>query len=138
MNLKRLLVALEYDQDPGPVLQRVQVRIAACVDSVHEDETDNGRDPRLLLSADDLAASLPAKLYLVHAYEPPPTGLVVEFDAVLGQSGFSGDEVRLHHRNAFDQLIEGRVEASLRCRFEEGSPAGLFPRWWAKRALTWW
>lgn len=103
------------------------VRVAACVDPLHEKEDDNGRDRRLLAQARELAAALPAELHVIHAYEPMSTGLIAEFDALLAESAPVREEVRLRHEQAFDRLVEGEAEPSTRCHLEEGEAVTVIP-----------
>lgn len=105
------------------------VRVAACVDPLHEDEEEGGtgRDRRLLALAQEMALGLPGELHVIHAYEPMPTGLLVEFDALFAENDRIREEVQERHSQAFDRLLEGRVDPSARRHLEEGPAARVIP-----------
>lgn len=103
------------------------VRLAACVDPVHEDDTQYALDYRLLQRARELAVLLPSELHVIHAFEPVSSGLIAEFDVMLPRSETVREEVRLRHRQAFDKLLRDQVESSTYKHFEEGAAATVIP-----------
>lgn len=103
------------------------LRLAASVDPVHENEDGPGRDHRLLTHARALSAGLPAELHVIHAYEPMPTGLIAEFDALLVQSDTVRSQAQQRHRQALDRLLDKELDGPARRHFEEGAPARVIP-----------
>ncbi|QCF25755.1 universal stress protein UspA [Hydrocarboniclastica marina] len=109
------------------------VSVAACVDP--SPESPSARDERLLAAAHDLAVLLPAELHVIHAFEPAPTGLLPEFDALMDNSETIRHEVEAQQREAIDHLLAGRVEPGTRLHLEEGEAVDLLPDITARESI---
>lgn len=111
------------------VLWEDHIRLAACVDPTHEQESqeNESRDERILETSHDLAINLPAELHVIHACEPMPTGLVPEFDALLVDMDTMRNEIRETHQKALDDLLAKRVESNTMVHFEEGPAETVIP-----------
>ncbi|UZE94861.1 universal stress protein [Alkalimarinus alittae] len=104
------------------------VNVAAAVDPLHADSQPEGLDDQLLETAHDLACRLPAELHVIHAYEPIPSGVIAEFDAIIADYEIYRDKVRDRHREELDELLKRNVESSTIVHFEEGIPARVLPQ----------
>ncbi len=101
--------------------------VAAAVDPVHDIEANHHLDAQLIETAHDLACNLPAELHIIHACEPIPTGLFMEFDDLFGEYDAYRERVKDHHQKALDKLLAGKVEANTLVHFEEGNVEFLLP-----------
>lgn len=101
--------------------------IAAAVDPLHIHSKPEGLDETLLQSAHELACKLPGELHVIHAYEPVPTGVIAEFDAIVADYEAYREKVRQHHREGLDELLKKNVEPSTLVHFEEGLPEMVLP-----------
>jgi len=102
--------------------------VAAAVDPLHAHSKPEGLDDLLLQTAHDLACKLPGELYVIHAYEPIPAGVIAEFDAIIADYEFYREKVRDRHREELDVLLKKNVEPSTIVHFEEGIPERVLPQ----------
>ncbi|MCP5160658.1 MAG: universal stress protein [Hahellaceae bacterium] len=102
--------------------------LAAAVDPMHLHARKGELDERLIDIAHELACCLPAELHVIHAFEPVPTGIMAEFDAIAADYNVYRQQAKVKHQTAMDELIRGRVESSAIVHFEEGAPEKVLPK----------
>ncbi len=102
--------------------------IAAAVDPLHVHSKPEGLDDDILQLAHQLACKLPGELHVVHAYEPVPTGVIVEFDSIVGDYEVYREKIRQRHSEGLDTLLKRNVEPSTIVHFEEGIPERVLPQ----------
>ncbi|WP_431688427.1 universal stress protein [Hahella sp. NBU794] len=103
------------------------IQVLAAVDPIETEGSINHLNPRILDIAHEISCRLPAELNVVHAYEPIPTGMLVEFDAIVADYEEYREKVKSKHQKALDRLLESYVESSTHVFFEEGSPEKVLP-----------
>ncbi len=104
-----------------------RMTLAAAVDPMHLHARTDMLDERLLETAHELACYLPAELHVIHAYEPVPTGVMAEFDALAADYDAYRHKVREKHQEVLDALLKSRVEATAVLHVEEGAPERVLP-----------
>ncbi len=103
------------------------LELMAAVDPMPFKEGAVKLNPQILDLAHQLSCSLPSTLSVGHAYEPIPTGMLVEFDTVVSDyEGYRG-RIQVEHQKAFEDLLAEHVEPNTKIYFEEAAPEKFLP-----------
>ncbi|WP_020406737.1 universal stress protein [Hahella ganghwensis] len=103
------------------------LELMAAVDPLSFSEEAEKLNPKILELAHKVSCNLPSTLSVGHAYEPIPTGMLLEFDTVVSDYESYRDQVQAEHQQALDRLLEQHVEATTKVYFEEGAPERFLP-----------
>ncbi|OZG72083.1 universal stress protein UspA [Hahella sp. CCB-MM4] len=103
------------------------LELMAAVDPLSFSEGVEKLNPKILTLAHQISSNLPSTLSVGHAYEPIPTGMLLEFDTVVSDYESYRDQVQAEHQQALDRLLEEYVEPTTQVYFEEGAPDRFLP-----------
>ncbi|MCG8612080.1 MAG: universal stress protein [Pseudomonadales bacterium] len=115
------------------------IHVMAAIDPVYSEGTNDlqspenasspGKDisPKILQAARTLACQLPAELSAVHIFDPVPSGLMMELDAIVADYEQFKLRAQRKHRETFEQALQHDLEKTVHSHFIEGEPVTTLP-----------
>lgn len=99
--------------------------ITAAVDPVRTNDKPDFLDDNIIKCGTDMRSLTQANLQLLHVYDPTP--LMIYLDQPAINSTEVGEEIRLQHANALEELALSKGVAKEFAHLEMGSPVQVIP-----------
>ncbi|ARU57491.1 universal stress protein UspA-like nucleotide-binding protein [Oleiphilus messinensis] len=109
------------------------MHVMAAIDPVHPESSIDLQlpvkdiSPKILQAAHTLACQLPAEISAVHIFDPVPSGLMMELDAIVADYEQFKLSAQRKHRESFEQALQHDLEKTVHSHFIEGEPVTTLP-----------